>query len=109
MIGMRRKRPGPLGSGSSRPSRKTTPRSYSRATLIAANRNISTRKAAAAIAIRAINESRPFGSGYRRSYGQAKPFLVDCFDDDALAGLERRAVGRPRMPELAVDEDETLA
>ena len=34
-IGIRRKRPGPFGSGSSRPSRKTMPRSYSRATLIA--------------------------------------------------------------------------
>ena len=34
-IGISRKRPGPFGAGSSRPSRKTMPRSYSRATLIA--------------------------------------------------------------------------
>ncbi len=35
-IGISKKRPGPFGSGKSRPSRKTMPRSYSRATLIAA-------------------------------------------------------------------------
>jgi hypothetical protein len=44
ITGMRRKRPGPFGSGSSRPRRKITPRSYSRATLIAAKRNRTTRK-----------------------------------------------------------------
>ena len=37
-IGIRMKRPGPFGGSSSRPRRKTTPRSYSRATLIAASR-----------------------------------------------------------------------
>jgi hypothetical protein len=59
--GISRKSPGPLGSGSSRPRRKMTPRSYSRATLIAAKRNINTRRRAAAMAINAINDSRPFG------------------------------------------------
>src|SRR5919204_274782 len=42
--GMSRKSPGPFGLGSSRPSRKTIPRSYSRATLIAEKRNSTTRK-----------------------------------------------------------------
>ena len=42
-IGISRKRPGPFGSGSRRPSRKMMPRSYSRATLTAANRKSSTR------------------------------------------------------------------
>src|SRR2546430_767798 len=41
MIGISRKSPGPLGSGSSRPNRKTIPRSYSRATLTAATRKSS--------------------------------------------------------------------
>src|SRR5688500_8615868 len=105
ITGMSRKRPGPFGSGSSRPRRKITPRSYSRATLIAAKRNISTRKAAAAMAIRAINESRPFGSGCRRSYGEAEAVRVDGLDDELRAGLEGGAVGAARLPELAVDED----
>ena len=34
-IGIRMNRPGPFGGSSSRPRRKTTPRSYSRATLTA--------------------------------------------------------------------------
>src|SRR6266498_1457841 len=41
--GIRMKRPGPFGSGRSRPRRKTMPRSYSRATLIAEMRNRTTR------------------------------------------------------------------
>jgi hypothetical protein len=43
--GIRMKRPGPFGSGSSRPSRKMMPRSYSRATLIAEIRKRTSRKA----------------------------------------------------------------
>jgi hypothetical protein len=35
-------------------------------------------------------------------------FGVDRLDHDVLAGLERLAVGRVRVPELAVDEDEAL-
>ena len=42
--GISRKSPGPFGSGKSRPSRKTMPRSYSRATLIAEIRKRTTRK-----------------------------------------------------------------
>ena len=43
-IGIRMMRPGPFGSGSRRPSRKTMPRSYSRATLMAPIANSSRRK-----------------------------------------------------------------
>src|ERR671922_1854425 len=52
-IGMRRKRPGPLGGECSRPSRKMTPRSYSRAIRIDADRRNSRMTTTAAIAIRA--------------------------------------------------------
>jgi hypothetical protein len=41
---MSKKRPGPFGFGSNRPSRKTMPRSYSRATLIAEKRKRTIRR-----------------------------------------------------------------
>src|SRR4029450_5526368 len=73
-IGMRMKRPGPLGSGSSRPRRKMMPRSYSRATLIAANRNRTSRNAMATTATIAAG-MRVLSDGLDRSYG-----LVDRAD-----------------------------
>jgi hypothetical protein len=51
--GIRMNRPGPFGLGSSRPSRKTMPRSYSRATLIAENRNRTIRNSRIAMMISA--------------------------------------------------------
>jgi hypothetical protein len=53
MIGISRKRPGPFGGDFSRPRRKMTPRSYSRATRIADESRINSRTATAATAIRA--------------------------------------------------------
>ena len=53
MIGMSRKRPGPFGGDFSRPSRKMTPRSYSRATRTAAESSKMMRTTTAAIAISA--------------------------------------------------------
>src|SRR5439155_17731607 len=59
-IGISRKRPGPFGSGSSRPSRKMIPRSYSRATLTAASRKSSRMTATATTAtIAAVIEVSP--------------------------------------------------
>jgi hypothetical protein len=52
-IGIRMNRPGPFGCGRRRPRRKITPRSYSRATLIALTRNSTRRKTTAARKIRA--------------------------------------------------------
>jgi hypothetical protein len=54
MIGMRKKRPGPLGCGSRRPSLKMTPRSYSRATLTAAMTTIATKTTTTARMIRPV-------------------------------------------------------
>src|SRR5947209_8118663 len=52
-IGISRKRPGPFGAGRRRPRRKTMPRSYSRATLIAEIANRSSRNRTTARATRA--------------------------------------------------------
>ena len=50
-IGISRKMPGPFGCGRSRPRRKITPRSYSRAILTAAKRNSKTMTSTTTIAI----------------------------------------------------------
>jgi hypothetical protein len=57
MIGISRKSPGPFGSGSSRPSRKITPRSYSRATLIAELRKSRTMTATTATMINPVTSA----------------------------------------------------
>ena len=105
---MSRKRPGPFGGWSSRPSRKTTPRSYSRATLIAAKRKISRMKRTAPTRIRAAITGDPMrarvrGAVARSARARRAPRL------DLVAGAQLLAVGRPRAPELAVDEDEPVA
>ena len=50
-----------------------------------------------------------FRSGSGDATIESQAVLIDCLDDDRLAGLERRAVGALRLPELAVDEHEVLA
>src|SRR2546421_6906267 len=98
-IGIRRKRPGPLGSGSNRPRRKTIPRSYSRATLIAAIRNSSRRKTRTATRPR----TTVIAPILRRPDAQHEP--VDLLDPDAVARSQRRAVDAARPPELAPNRD----
>jgi hypothetical protein len=62
-MGMRRKRPGPFGGECSRPSRKITPRSYSRVIRIAAERRNSRMTTTAAIATSAAITVPPFPRG----------------------------------------------
>src|SRR2546423_13921772 len=90
-IGISRKSPGPLGSGNNRPSRKTMPRSYSRATLIAETRKRMTRKTTTAIA------TNPAAMG-ELSHRQVEP--VDRFDLHVVAGDELAPVGAVGMPQL---------
>src|SRR5947199_6406466 len=94
--GMSRKRPGPFGSGSNRPSRKTMPRSYSRATLIAEIKKRTSRKRTTTSATRPAAIVELF-------HRQLEP--VHTFDPDVLARNELAAVGAVRAPELALDED----
>src|SRR4051794_40610183 len=141
-IGISRNRPGPFGSAISRPSRKTIPRSYSRATLIAEIRKSTTRKSRIATRINAaatagsypragsrtngLDPSRcvdrpPGPSPHGLSVGTASGALVgdrfhderqlgaDARDAHLLARPERLLAGRPRAPELAVDEDHVVA
>src|SRR5215208_2516970 len=96
-IGIRRKRPGPFGSGSSRPRRNTIPRSYSRATLIADTRKSTTKKSRTAAMIRTATAPTLDGVD-----GEGE--TVDVVDAHALPRRER-GLGA-RAPELAVDEDE---
>src|ERR1700756_1783995 len=95
-IGISRKSPGPFGSGSRRPRRKTMPRSYSRATLIAEIRKRTIRKTTTASA------TSPAAMA-ELSHCQLEP--VDTFDLNVVTGDELRTVGAPRAPQLAVDED----
>src|SRR6266566_4799146 len=95
-IGIRKTTPGPLGS-SRRPSRKTTPRSYSRRILMK-------------------NMACPFsgmwmvhGRGRRDTEGcdgQLEP--VERVHFNALAREQLRAVARVRSPQLPVYEHETV-
>src|SRR5262245_46477643 len=92
MIGIRRKTPGPFGSGSRRPRRKMTPRSYSRATLIAAVRKRMTRTATAATTISAVTtwilrDRLALGLVLHR-----KCEAIDTDDADLVAGSERPLV-----------------
>src|SRR5712692_4358695 len=80
-IGIRMKRPGPFGSGSRRPSRKTIPRSYSRATLIAEIKNSTRSKSRIATMIKTALMASPFevceeGTGLE-PVGELEQLLVD--------------------------------
>src|SRR6266480_5784721 len=101
-IGIRRKRPGPFGGSSSRPRRNTTPRSYSRATLIAEIRKSRTRKTRNATRPR----TTPISAILRRPDAQDEP--VHVLDPDVVARPERRAVEAARAPELPADGDEAV-
>src|SRR5579862_4249632 len=83
--GMRNTTHGPF-CGSSRPRRKTTPRSYSR---------------------RILMKSMGVLSGIQWCDCEIEP--VECIDANVLAVLERAAVAAMRMPELAADEYEVVA
>src|SRR5262249_47532415 len=104
-IGIRTKSPGPFGFGIRRPRRKTTPRSYSRATFSALTRNSTRRRATMTRTMTAAVTGR--------SYPATSPQLdavhverqpVQAVDPDALSRSERLA--RVGAPELAVDEHE---
>src|SRR3954469_12247390 len=114
-IGMSRKRPGPFGSGRRRPSRKMMPRSYSRATLIAANRKM-TRRIAMATTTAIATVMRFLSDGLGRSYGFVRrgadvqnKARIDGVDADPGPAAKRFLAGRPRAPELAVHEDLSVA
>src|SRR5436190_19992508 len=102
-IGISRNRPGPFGSASSRPRRKMIPRSYSRATLIAEIKKSTTRKSRMATRIRAAATTAILlGHGL----DDERELRADARHAHPLARPERLAVGRPRAPELALDEDQ---
>src|SRR5262249_32667007 len=120
-IGIRKNSPGPLGSWTRRPSRKTMPRSYSRRTLTAAIAYSSTQNTPITKTISAAVNSplrrrrgrrlrswvasvRAYGSHFDPMYLEGE--AVDAIDLDLLAGDE--PVVRARAPELAVDEDEPV-
>src|SRR5712692_3955289 len=94
-IGIRMKRPGPFGSGSSRPSRKTMPRSYSRATLIAEKRKRTTTKRMTANAMRAAAMG---GTLLDRELE-----ALDGLDPHVLAGNELASVRTASTPQFALD------
>src|SRR5215210_5549275 len=98
MIGISRKRPGPFGGEFRRPSRKMTPRSYSRATRTADERTKSRMIATAARAMSAPTRVIL----RRRAYFEHE--TVHALDADLVAGRDRPVRG-PRLPELAADED----
>ena len=106
-IGISRNRPGPFGSASSRPRRKMIPRSYSRATLIAEIRKSTTRKSRIATRIRAA--AIELGSYSDDGFDDERQLGPDARDPHALARPQRLAAGRPRAPELALDEDQVVA
>src|ERR1041385_3339435 len=97
-IGIRMKRPGPFGCGSSRPSRNTIPRSYSRAPLIALIANSKTKKTTTARTTRAALTVESLDG----AHFQGKP--VELLDLHVLARAER--LRRLRLPQLAAHEDE---
>src|SRR4051812_14706263 len=131
--GISRKRPGPFGTGSKRPSRKTMPRSYSRATLIAEKRNRTTRNSRIAMMTRAAligldptsvglagGTSRvpqapstgplrggalrvPYVSGPHSQHEPVKRLAADSF-----AGPQLFSARSARPPELPVDEHEPV-
>src|SRR2546428_8824885 len=93
--GISRKSPGPFGSGKRRPRRKTIPRSYSRATLIAEMRKRTTRKRTTTSATRPIAMSE-------LSHRQLEP--VHRLHLDVLSGYQVAAVCALCPPELTLDE-----
>ena len=111
MTGMSRKRPGPFGSGSRRPRRKMTPRSYSRAILTAANRNRSTTTDAATRAISPTDtppsaQPSPVGDGMDPTTSR-KP--SSTFSTRTCSpGTSGEPSARSRPPELAVERDEPV-
>src|SRR6266550_2948237 len=100
--GMRMNRPGPFGCGSNRPSRKTMPRSYSRATLIAAKRNNTIRNRRIAMMTRAALTPTILCVFGLDGQNQA----VERLDADVVAGAELFAPDGAGLPQLAVDEHE---
>src|SRR5690349_12143454 len=98
------KRPGPFGSGRRRPRRKTIPRSYSRATLIALTRKRMSRKRTTARATSAA--AIPLILSLSRLWALRPPLdgvdlkrqAVEGVDANALSGRER--LRRPYAPEL---------
>src|SRR6476620_5438734 len=104
-IGISRNRPGPFGAGSKRPRRKTIPRSYSRATLIAEIRKSTTRKSRIATRIRAAATTEILLADRFDDERQLGP---DARDAHPLAWPQRLVAGRLRAPELAVDEDQVV-
>src|SRR3712207_5419376 len=85
ITGMSRKRPGPFGGERRRPSRKMTPRSYSRATRIAAESRSRTRRTTAAIAISATL----MPPSYARESGRDALSFLDRSDDEDEAVVDR--------------------
>src|SRR5437763_10687191 len=121
-IGIRRKRPGPFGSARRRPRRNTIPRSYSRATLIAEIRNSTSRNRRIAMMTRAAATLRvqvtragphePRRVRHRRSIlngFDGEDEAVARLDANVLTGLEGPAVLHAGLPQLAVDEDESVS
>src|SRR5690349_22412497 len=107
--GISRNSPGPFGAGSRRPSLKTIPRSYSRATLIAAKRNRTIRNSRIAMMMSAasitgsyVGAPTPAVGGrpaslrlVLRPHGQDEP--VQRLDAYTLAG--EQGVGTQRSEE----------
>src|SRR5256885_11907320 len=93
-IGIRKTTPGPFGS-SRRPSRKTTPRSYSRRMRM---KSMVVLSGVGGCLLRCVCGQLDGCDG------QLEP--VQCVHLDVLAGEQLRSVARVRSPELAVDEDE---
>src|SRR2546421_10099047 len=107
-IGIRMKSPGPFGAGSRRPRRKTMPRSYSRATLIAENRKRTIRNRRIAMMTRAALTDRSYSlRAAHRPHREDE--AVERLDADTLARPQLLAAGSSRLPELAVDEHEAAA
>src|SRR3712207_36855 len=114
ITGMSRKRPGPFGGERRRPRRKMTPRSYSRATRIAAESRSRMMTTTAAIAISAMLMAPSYAAVSRRdgcrsldrADDEHEPFVDRKHAD--LFSRGRRSCLDPRAPELAVDEDEAL-
>src|SRR5262249_8275125 len=83
-IGIFQTSPGPRGGSSSRPKRNMTARSYSRKT-----------------------RTKPSTTSILPLPPHREPEPVDRLDLDLLSCYELRVVGRVRLPEGAVDEDES--
>src|SRR5262249_174108 len=110
-IGIRMKRPGPFGFGSSRPSRKMIPPSYPRATLVAEIRNGTIRNSRTSTTISAAaigSRSYLLGHVARQRLDLEHEAGIHARDPHPLAGPERAVGDRLRAPQLAVDEDQVV-